>query len=208
MTFCEATTPTLARVCAQRDATAGLDEQIDDAECARGLVSCNERERHRPVSLLGSLMTAVASISTSHSGRASASTTRPGRHRVDALEPAAHDPVHRFAVADVGEVDGDLDDVAQRAACLVEQHRDVAHRLLGLSLDVADADRFPGVEILADLTAQVDHAAGDDGLAEVVVEVLLGVGVLGVERPDPLVGCPCASRLRVDHDWRSFLTWS
>ena len=59
------------------------------------------------------------------------------------------------------------------------------------SRDVADADRFPGVEILADLSAQVDHAAGDDRLAEVVVEVLFGVGVLGVEGPDPRCGLPC-----------------
>ena len=28
VTFCDATTPTVARMCAQRDATAGLDEQI------------------------------------------------------------------------------------------------------------------------------------------------------------------------------------
>src|ERR1700755_1706885 len=34
---------------------------------------------------------------------------------IDALEPAAHHPVNRFAVTDVGEVDSDLDDVAQRA---------------------------------------------------------------------------------------------
>jgi len=57
------------------------------------------------------------------------------------------------ARSDVGEIHGDLDDVLQRAAGLVEEHRDVAHRLLGLDGDVADADRFPGLEILADLTA-------------------------------------------------------
>ena len=76
VTFCDAATPTVARVCAQRDATAGLDEQISDAEGARGGVSGDEGERHLSASLT-SLITAVASISTSHSGRASASTTRP-----------------------------------------------------------------------------------------------------------------------------------
>ena len=45
--------------------------------------------------------------------------------------------------------------------------------------------RLAGVQILADLAAQVDGVAGDDGLAEIVVEVLLGVGVPRVERPDP-----------------------
>ena len=47
------------------------------------------------------------------------------------------------------------------------------------------ADGLAGVEVLADLAAHVDRVAGDDGLAQVVVEVLLGVGVAGVERPDP-----------------------
>jgi hypothetical protein len=64
----------------------------------------------------------------------------------------------------------------------------MAHRLLGLSRDVTDAHRFACVEILADLSAQVDHSAGDDRLTEVVVEVLFGVGVPGIEGPDPVVG--------------------
>ena len=66
----------------------------------------------------------------------------------------------------------------------------------------------------ADLPTQVNRVAGDDGLAEVVVEALLGVGVLGVERPDasvarsvsfpssstrsdnPAARCTCAQRSR------------
>ena len=108
-----------------------------------------------------------------------------GRDREDALQPASHHAVDRLAVAHVGQVDDDLDDVRELAARLVQQHRDVGHRPLGLGLDVADPDRLARVQILADLAAQVDGVAGADGLAEVVVEVLLGVGVARVERPDP-----------------------
>ena len=73
------------------------------------------------------------------------------------------------------------------AAGLLEQLLDVLHRLLGLRLDVADADVLGRVEVLADLAAQIDGVAGDDGLAQVVVEVLLRVGVPRVERADPPV---------------------
>ena len=46
-----------------------------------------------------------------------------------------------------------------------------------------------GVEVLRALAAQEDHgAAGDDGLGEVVVELLLGVGVLVLKRADAAVG--------------------
>ena len=52
---------------------------------------------------------------------------------------------------------------------------------------IADRDRLARVEILRHLAAQVDRVAGDDGLAEVVAELLLGVGVGGVERAHPHV---------------------
>ena len=69
-------------------------------------------------------------------------------------------------------------------AGLAEQQVDVGHGLLGLRGDVAHADVFRCVEVLPDLPAQVDGVAGDDGLAQVVVQVLFGVGVAGVERAD------------------------
>ena len=79
------------------------------------------------------------------------------------------------------------------APALLEQQRDVGHRLLGLRLrrrrSPTDSRR---VEVLADLAAQVDGVAGDHGLAEVVVERLLRVGVPGVELPDPRVARRCA----------------
>jgi hypothetical protein len=75
--------------------------------------------------------------------------------------------------------------VLHAGAGLAQEQVDVGHRPLRLRLDVADADRLAGVEVLADLPAHVDGVAGDDGLAEVVVQLLLGIGVPGVERPDP-----------------------
>ena len=176
---------------ARRD--RGARRTDDDAECAAGGISRNERECHSSVSFAFADHRGGVDLHQPLGAR-ECLDDQPGRDRVDALEPAAHDPVHRFAVADVGEVDGDLDDVLQRAARLVEEHRDVAHRLLGLCRDVADADRLPGVEILADLSTQVDHSAGDDRLAQIVVEVLFRIGVLGVEGPDPL-GVPCVASL-------------
>ncbi len=56
--------------------------------------------------------------------------------------------------------------------------------LFGLRLGIADPDGFVGLEVQADLTAQEHHVPGNDGLAEIVVEILLGIGVLRVERPD------------------------
>ena len=108
----------------------------------------------------------------------------PGRDRVHAAGPAADRAVDRLAVARVDEVDRQLDQVLHPAAGLLEQQVDVGHGALRLRLDVADADGLAGVEVLADLAAYVDGVAGDDRLAEVVVEVLLRVGLLGVERPD------------------------
>jgi hypothetical protein len=56
-------------------------------------------------------------------------------------------------------------------------------------LDVADADALGGIEVLADLTPQEDHgAAGHHGLAEVIVQLLFGIGFAGVELADAGMG--------------------
>ena len=47
---------------------------------------------------------------------------------------------------------------------------------------------FDKEQVLADLTAQIDRALRDHRLREVVGQVLLGIGVGGVEAADPLVG--------------------
>ena len=67
--------------------------------------------------------------------------------------------------------------MGERGAGLAEQQLDVVHRLLGLAGRVTHGDALAGVQILRDLAAQVHGVTRDHGLAQVVVEVLLGVGV-------------------------------
>jgi hypothetical protein len=60
--------------------------------------------------------------------------------------------------------------------------------MASLSCRVADSNTLRSLEVLADLPAHEDHRAlGKNHLAKVIVELLLGVGVLGVELADLLV---------------------
>jgi hypothetical protein len=62
------------------------------------------------------------------------------------------------------------------------------HGLLGLSGHIADADPLRSLEVLADPPMHEDHRAlRHNHPANVVVELLFGVGVLGIELPDTLV---------------------
>ena len=70
MTFWLATAPTPARAWAQRAATAGEEEEMTMPNIPVRGQRATRREGHSGI-------TAVASISTSQSGRASATTTRP-----------------------------------------------------------------------------------------------------------------------------------
>ncbi|KAG0762858.1 hypothetical protein G6F22_018548 [Rhizopus arrhizus] len=82
-------------------------------------------------------------------------------------------PIDRLAITGIDDVDRDLADVLQFAAGFLEQHVDVLHRLLRLAGGIADADALGRVQVLADLPAQEDGtAARDDGLAQIVVELL------------------------------------
>ena len=52
-------------------------------------------------------------------------------------------------------------------------------------VEIADGNILRRIEILPDLSADEDNAApGDDGLAQVVVELLLGISVACVEFAD------------------------
>ncbi|QPO17976.1 hypothetical protein HXW90_12970 [Pseudomonas sp. Y39-6] len=64
---------------------------------------------------------------------------------------------------------------------------DVAHGLLGLGTRVAEADQV-AVEIAADLAAHIHGVAGAHGLAQVIVQALVGVGLFSVEHADARVG--------------------
>ena len=70
------------------------------------------RDGHRHVRR-SSGMTAVTSISTSHSGRASADTTSPSGNRIDALQPLADHAIDRLPVPSVHEIDHDFADVVE-----------------------------------------------------------------------------------------------
>ncbi|KAG0924697.1 hypothetical protein G6F31_019022 [Rhizopus arrhizus] len=91
-------------------------------------------------------------------------------------------PIDRLAITGIDDVDRDLAAGLQFAAGFLEQHVDVLHRLLRLAGGIADADALGRVQVLADLPAQEDGtAARDDGLAQIVVELLFRVGCLGIE---------------------------
>src|SRR5208282_1076011 len=94
-------------------------------------------------------------------------------------------PVDRFAVADVGQVDGTGDDVVQLRACLAEEKLDVVHDLAGLADRISDRDRLPRLQVLGHLPAKIDGVAGYDSLAEIVGEALLGIAIRGIEGADP-----------------------
>src|SRR6266568_8208221 len=108
-----------------------------------------------------------------------------GEAGIHASHPLTEDAVDGLAVTDIGQVDVAGDDVVQLRACLAEEELDVVHDLAGLPGRIADRDRLPRMEILRYLSAEVDSASSHDGLAEVVGETLLRIGVSGVKRPDP-----------------------
>ena len=123
-------------------------------------------------------------------GRASADDDEAGEGREDAAQPLAEHAVDRLAVADVGQVDRALADVGELGAALAAaaaRRCPSRARPAPAGSPIATLSRVS--RSCADLPAQVDRVAGDDGLAEVVVELLLGVGVLRVEGAD----AACAS---------------
>src|SRR5262245_19176168 len=93
-----------------------------------------------------------------------------GRDREDALQMLSDRAINRFAIAWISDVDGDLADVLNARAGLLQQRFDVPHRLVGLARGIAYGDACRGVEILPNLPANEDDAAPrNHGLAEIVV---------------------------------------
>ena len=111
---------------------------------------------------------------------------QPRGYRVNTLDVCAHGPVHRLAVAHVGDIDDHLDQMLHVPARLLDQLADVLHHLVGLLHRVMAFDILRIVEILWTLTAHPQRRAAARGhcLAEVIVEVLLGIGIAGVELAD------------------------
>ena len=76
----------------------------------------------------------------------------------------------------------------EAGAGFLEQHLDVRHGLLGLAGRIADGDALAVSRSCPIWPRNEDHgAARDHRLAEIVVELLLRVGVLGIELADALV---------------------
>ena len=105
----------------------------------------------------------------------------PGPARVDPREVPADGVVDGLAMPAVRDVGVDLADVAERCAGLLEQYRDVPHRLVRLGGGVP-WERELAVQGGAGLTAEVHEAAGPDRLAETRTELLaVPVDLVGME---------------------------
>ncbi|MCY1460441.1 hypothetical protein D9M71_779990 [compost metagenome] len=75
----------------------------------------------------------------------------------------------------------------QVRAGFFKQLLDVLHRLFGLCARVTQAYQL-AFEVGTDLATHVDGIACPHGLAQVVVQGLVGVGFLGVEHADASMG--------------------
>ena len=119
---------------------------------------------------------------------------------MNVLDIFAHRAVDGLTVAHIGQIDDDLAQMLHRAAGLLDQLPDILHDLVGLLDRIMACDVFGGVEVLGALAAQKHGpAARHHGLAQVVVELLLWIGVLGVELADTRMchGAPfCLGRYR------------
>src|SRR5471032_2411173 len=106
-----------------------------------------------------------------------------------ALDVFAHGPVDRLAVTDVGDVDHDLHQMLHRAAGFLDQLLDVLHHLVGLLGGIVALEVGSVVEVLRALAAQPygPAATRHHRLTEIVVQLLLGIGVLRIEFANPLM---------------------
>src|SRR5215211_71650 len=188
--FWLATAPTPARACGQRAPTA-IEEVAMAIPKAPDLAQWPAIEN---VMLLGSVSDRSVGNNGGHFdldqpfGARQSGDHEAGRTGKDALQPFSHFTVNGLTVANVGEVDHDAADVIEGAARFFHQELDVAHGCFGLGARIARMQRPARVEILRHLTAQEYHrAAGNDRLAEIVVELLLRISLARVERTNASV---------------------
>src|SRR5882724_1580548 len=199
--FWLATAPTLARTCTHRAATAGEDDEMTVPNIP---VSGQRAVREK-------VMPSSLDVGNDGHGVDFDEPLRPRQCRYDeagrdgehALQMFSDLAVDRFAVAWIGDVDRDFADVFGLCARLFEQGLDVRHRLFGLAGGVADRNARRGVEILSDLASYENKTAlGDHRLAQIVVEALLGIGVLGVELANPSVSHRASRWPLEKQDWQ------
>ena len=98
-----------------------------------------------------------------------------------AFDVFAHGAVDRLAVAHVGDIDHDLDQMVHVTARFFDQLANVLHDLVGLLHRIMATDILRRIKVLRALAAQVKRAppTRGNGLTQVIVKVLLGV--FGVE---------------------------
>src|SRR3569833_590154 len=174
-----ATAPTLARRWTQRAATAGEDDEITMPNMPdSGQRALSENVKPSPLVGDHGCYVDLDQPFRTRQRRDDAA----GRHREDAVQMLPDGAVDRLAIAGSGDVDRDLADVAEFSTGLAQLCSNVLHRLLCLPNGIADRDIFRGIELLPDLSAHEHHAAaGDHGLAQIIVELLLRIGIPGGE---------------------------
>ena len=92
-------------------------------------------------------------------------------------------------MADVGDIDHQLDDMRHLAAGLGHELADVLHYLVGLLGGVVAVDVLRVIEVLGALAAHPHgfSALRDDRLAKIIVEILFGICVTGIELADAVM---------------------
>ena len=108
---------------------------------------------------------------------------------MNAFDILAHGPVDGLPVPDIRYIDDKFYKMMHVAPGFFEKLADVLHHLVGLLDRVVALDVFRRVQILRTLAAQPDRAAAacDHRLGQIVVQLLLRIGILRVEFPQPFM---------------------
>ena len=108
---------------------------------------------------------------------------QPGQNCLHALNILSHGAVNRLAVARVGNVDNDLDQMRHLATRFLDQLLDVLHDLAGLLNGFVTVEIDGVIEFLRALPQDPDCFAAMRGsrLTQVLVQCLLWIGIAGVK---------------------------
>jgi hypothetical protein len=95
-------------------------------------------------------------------------------------------------VSHIGDVDHNFDQMLHLASGLLDQLFDVLHNFMGLLDRIMAVDILGIVQVLGALPTQPDSASAlrHNGLTQIIVQALFGVGFFGVEFPDACM-CQC-----------------
>jgi hypothetical protein len=92
-------------------------------------------------------------------------------------------------VAHVGDIDDKLYKMGHIAASFLDQLADILHHLMGLLCRIMAFDISGIIKVLWALAAHPDSPSGFcyDGLAQIIIKILFGIGVFCVEFANTLV---------------------